>query len=49
MEARRKLKTEHGGPKHTKGYWGPRQEAKQVSKKARRWNDKAEAQREQSA
>lgn len=33
------IKTEHGGAKHAKGYWGRKQDAKQVSKKARRNED----------
>ena len=34
------IKTEHGGAKHTKGYWGPKKIAKKVSKKLRRSQDK---------
>ena len=36
----RKLKTEHNGAKNGGGFWGPRKEAKELSKKARRENDK---------
>lgn len=35
-ESWRKLRTEHSGAKNHGGYWGPRVEAKLVSKKARR-------------
>lgn len=34
------IKTEHGGAKHTKGYWGRKCEAKRVSRKRRRQADK---------
>ncbi len=30
------MKYDHGGAKHTKGWWGPKAEAKKLSKKARR-------------
>ena len=39
-ESFRKLKTEHNGAKNGGGYWGPRAEAKRVSKKARRLEGK---------
>lgn len=40
------LKTEHAGSKKGRGaYWGPRQEAKQLSRKRRRFNDKLTDQR----
>lgn len=35
----RKLKTEHGGAKNGGGYWGTRQEAKELSRKKRRVDD----------
>jgi hypothetical protein len=34
------VKTEHGGPKKGKGFWGRKEEAKRLSKKKRRSNDK---------
>ncbi|MBI4312600.1 MAG: hypothetical protein HY681_12585 [Chloroflexi bacterium] len=34
------LKTEHGGPKHTQGYWGAKAEAKRKSRKKRRQEGK---------
>ena len=34
------IKTEHAGPKNGGGYWGRRAEAKAVSKRRRRANDK---------
>ena len=37
---RAKTKTEHSGAKNGGGFWGPRKEAKDVSKKHRRSNDK---------
>jgi phage gp46-like protein len=39
---RSKVKTEHGGAKNGGGYWGPRTEAKKVSKKLRRLRAKKE-------
>ncbi len=37
------LKTEHSGPKKGQGaYWGPRQEAKKISRKKRRSYGKVE-------
>ncbi|MHA2067270.1 MAG: hypothetical protein ACXABY_23125 [Candidatus Thorarchaeota archaeon] len=39
----KKVKTEHSGAKNGGGYWGKREEAKKVSNKARRENDKKEA------
>ncbi|MBI2340030.1 MAG: hypothetical protein HYU99_06685 [Deltaproteobacteria bacterium] len=30
------IKTEHGGPKKRKGYWGRKKEAKTISRKKRR-------------
>jgi hypothetical protein len=39
----RDTKTEHGGAKHAKGYWGSKEEAKLRSKKYRRKNDVKEA------
>jgi hypothetical protein len=38
----RKLKTEHAGGKNGGGFWGPRVDAKQYSRKARRVNDRTE-------
>lgn len=37
------MKTEHTGAKKGKGFWGKKAEAKQLSKKARRANDKKAA------
>lgn len=34
------VKTEHTGAKHGKSYWGSKKEAKTLSRKARRCNDK---------
>jgi hypothetical protein len=34
------IKTEHAGAKNGGGYWGERVEAKKVSKRKRRENDK---------
>lgn len=34
------IKTEHGGAKNGGGYWGRRAEAKAVTKRLRRANDK---------
>jgi hypothetical protein len=34
------IKTEHAGAKNRGGYWGKREEAKRVSKRQRRKNDK---------
>ncbi len=39
------IQTEHTGAKNGGGHWGPRLDAKQLSKKARRANDKKEANR----
>ena len=40
------LKTEHTGSKKGRGaYWGPRKDAKQFSRKQRRFNDKLTNQR----
>ena len=36
------MKTEHTGAKNGGGHWGPRTEAKTLSKKARRTNGKKE-------
>lgn len=36
----RMRKTEHAGAKNRGGFWGPKAEAKQVSKKLRRNNSK---------
>lgn len=36
------IKTEHNGGKNGGGYWGPREEAKNLSKRARRANGKLE-------
>jgi hypothetical protein len=33
-------KTEHSGPKRGKGFWGRKAEAKQVSRRARRAQDR---------
>lgn len=35
-----KPKTEHSGPKRSKGYWGRKAEAKQASRLARRDEDR---------
>jgi hypothetical protein len=40
--SRRKHKTEHGGAKHAKGFWGRKKVAKLVSNKFRRANGKDE-------
>lgn len=40
------LKTEHSGAKNGGGHWGPRQEAKSISKKVRRKKDKSEIKKE---
>lgn len=37
-------KTEHNGAKNGGGYWGCREDAKKMSKKIRRINDKMEEQ-----
>ena len=42
MSYRSKVKTEHSGAKNGGGYWGPRAEAKKVSKKLRRQRAKKE-------
>jgi hypothetical protein len=36
-----KIKPEHSGAKNGGGYWGTREEAKRLSKKARRGKDQA--------
>jgi hypothetical protein len=36
----RKIKTEHNGAKNGGGHWGKRDEAKRISKKIRRADDK---------
>lgn len=36
----RHIKTEHAGAKNGGGYWGRRLDAKRISRKARRMNDK---------
>jgi hypothetical protein len=36
-----RVKTEHSGPKWGKGFWGRKAEAKQVSKRARRREDRS--------
>lgn len=41
MSLGRRQKTEHAGAKNGGGHWGDRVEAKRVSKKVRRANDKA--------
>jgi hypothetical protein len=38
-------RTEHNGAKNGGGYWGPRAEAKQISKKRRRLIQKRDIQR----
>jgi hypothetical protein len=40
LAKRAKIKTEHSGAKNGGGHWGPRVQAKSVSKKHRRENDK---------
>jgi hypothetical protein len=40
----RRIKAEHSGPKRGRGYWGRKAEAKQASKRARRRQDRREAQ-----
>jgi hypothetical protein len=42
MSYSKKIKTEHSGAKNGGGYWGPRAEAKKVSKKLRRRRAAAE-------
>ena len=42
MSTYRQLKTEHGGAKHTQGYWGTKATAKQKSRKKRRQETKKE-------
>ena len=42
MSHRAKTKTEHSGAKNGGGYWGPRTEAKKLSKKLRRERAKRE-------
>jgi len=37
------IKTEHSGAKNRGGYWGTRAEAKRLSNKQRRANDRAES------
>jgi hypothetical protein len=39
-------KTEHAGAKNGGGHWGPREEAKALSKKARRINSKKDIKQE---
>ena len=39
---KRKRKSEHAGAKNGGGHWGTREEAKQISKKVRRAQDKKE-------
>lgn len=39
-------KTEHSGAKNGGGYWGPRAEAKQTSKKRRRLIEKRDIQKQ---
>lgn len=34
------IRTEHAGAKNGGGYWGPRQDAKDLSRKKRRSNDR---------
>ncbi len=34
-----RVKSEHGGPKRGKGYWGKKVDAKQASKRSRRRED----------
>jgi hypothetical protein len=36
----KKHKSEHNGAKHAKGHWGTKREAKSLSNKVRRANDK---------
>ena len=42
MTTSKNTKSEHSGAKNGGGYWGTREEAKKVSKKIRRANDKKE-------
>ena len=46
LAKRSKMKTEHSGAKNGGGHWGTRAEAKNISKKHRRENDKAQIKRE---
>jgi hypothetical protein len=39
---KRKKKSEHAGAKNGGGHWGTREEAKLISRKVRRHNDKKE-------
>jgi hypothetical protein len=48
LAKRTKTKTEHGGAKNGGGHWGPRAEAKNISRKHRRENAKREIRRELS-
>ncbi len=38
-----RVKSEHGGAKRGKGYWGHKAEAKQASRRARRRDDRVAA------
>jgi hypothetical protein len=42
MSHHKSTKIEHSGAKHTKGYWGTKQEAKKLSKRLRREQAKKE-------
>ncbi len=46
MSLGRKTRTEHTGAKNGGGYWGTREEAKEISKKLRRENKKREIKKE---
>lgn len=41
MAIDKNIKTEHNGAKRGKGYWGVKKDAKELSRKRRRQNDKA--------
>lgn len=45
-ESMPKIKTEHAGAKNGGGHWGPREEAKRLSRGLRRRRGKAEAQKQ---
>lgn len=42
-----RVKSEHAGAKHGKGYWGRKADAKQASRRARRSGDRGVAQERQ--
>lgn len=46
MSLGKRQKTEHSGAKNGGGHWGDRAEAKRVSKKRRRENEKSEIRNE---